>query len=154
MSKTDRDGESQSEVGSESLKTRCQRLQDEWIAAEMKRLSTSYDGVADVDTVSGALYYAEVKVGDVAINTMVDPGSSATIMSFELFKKVGKAAGIPKSALQILKVILCGYSQRPIPISAEVEIVIDWKGKQVTAPVYIRSDIGLQWSHFYWELML
>ena len=90
VSKTDRDGE---EVGSESLKTRCQRLQDEWIAAEMKRLSTSYDGVADVDTVSGAigpLYYAEVKVGDVAINAMVDPGSSTTIMSFELLRKLVK----------------------------------------------------------------
>ena len=84
--------------------------------------------MADVDTVSGAigpLNYAEVKVGDVAINAMVDPGLSATIMSFELFKKVGKAAGIPKSALQIPKVILRDYSQRPIPISAEVEIVID-----------------------------
>jgi len=50
--------------------------------------------------------------------------------------------------LQIPKVILRDYSQRPIPISAEVEIVIDWKGKQVTAPVYIRSDIGLQREPF------
>ena len=61
---------------------------------------------------------------------------------------IGKAAGIPKSALQIPKVILRDYSQRPIPISAEVELVIDWKGKQVTAPVYIRSDIGLQGELF------
>ena len=50
--------------------------------------------------------------------------------------------------MQIPKVILRDYSQRPIPISAEVEIVIDWKGKQVTAPVYIRSDIGLQGEPF------
>ena len=57
-------------------------MQDEWIAEEMESLSTLYDGVADIDTVSGAigpLYYAEVKVGDVAMNAMVDPGSSATI---------------------------------------------------------------------------
>jgi len=77
---------------------------------------------------------------------MVDPGSSATNMSFELFKKVGKAAGIPKSSLQIPKVILHDYSQRPIPISAES--LIGRVTKQITAPVYICSDIGLQGEPF------
>ena len=62
MSKTDQDGESQSEVCSESLKTRCQRLQYEWIAAEMERLSTSYDGVAEADTVSGAIGPLKLKL--------------------------------------------------------------------------------------------
>jgi len=45
------EGSSPVEGGSESMKTRCQRLQDECLAAEMECLSTSY-GVADVDTVS------------------------------------------------------------------------------------------------------
>ena len=45
------------------------------------------------------------------IKVMEDTGSSAAIVLFELFKKVGKATGIHKTALQVPRIILHDYSQ-------------------------------------------
>ena len=72
----------------------------------------------------------------------MDPGSSATIMLFELFKKVGTKAGIPREALQKPRVMLRDYSRRPIPVFAEVNLEFSYQGQRVTVPVYLRSDQG------------
>ena len=98
-----------------------------------------------VDAVSGSLgplYYTTVNVAGVPIEAMVDPGSSATIMSFDLFKKIGHKAGIPKEALKPPDLMLRDYSRRPIPIGARVNVTFEWQGRSVEATVYLRSDIG------------
>ena len=56
-------------------------------------MSKSYSSSATVDAVMGSLgplYYATVTVGGTPVDGMVDTGSSATIMSFNLFKKIGQ----------------------------------------------------------------
>ena len=56
----------------------------------------------------------------------LDAGSSASILSFDLFWKIGHAAGITVDALKPPKATLRDYSQRPIPIGAQVELEFDW----------------------------
>lgn len=136
-----------SAMKAECLEDRCQRLRHEWMEAEFSRLSQAYIPQAEVDTVKGALgplYYATVMICGVPVEAMIDPGSSASIMSFELFKQIGLKAGIPKEALKPPEVSLRDYSQRPIPVGAQVELEVDWNGEMVLAPVYLRSDQGTQ----------
>ena len=92
----------------------------------------------------GPLYYANVTVAGTSVEAMVDPGSSATIMSFELFRNIGAKAKIPVEALKQPDVALQDYSQRPIPIGACVDLELEWQGKSVTTTVYLRSDLGAQ----------
>ena len=68
------------------------------------------------------------------MKAVVDPG---TIMPFDLFKKVGHKAGIPKEALKRPDVMLHDYSQRPIPIGARVDMTFEWQGRSVKATVYL-----------------
>ena len=134
--------------GEESLDDQCRRLADQLAEAEYQRMSKSYSSNAAVDAVTGSLgplYYATVTVGGVPVEGMVDPGSSATIMSFNLFQKIGRRAGILKEALKPLDsgLVLRDYSQRPIPIGACVELTFEWGGKSVTSTVFLRSDLGV-----------
>ena len=134
----------------ELLSDRCNRLQKEWTDAEFQRMTTIYrskneNGKGIIDTVTGALgplYYAEVKIAGVPVEALLDAGSSASILSFDLFQKIGHAAGITVDALKPPKATLRDYSQRPIPIGAQVELEFEWKGSRVTAPVYLRSNQG------------
>ena len=107
--------------------------------------SKNENGKGITDTVTGALgplYYAEVKIAGVPVEALLDAGSSASILSFDLFQKIGHAAGITVDALKPPKATLRDYSQRPIPIGAQVELKFEWKGSRVTAPVYLRSNQG------------
>ena len=131
----------------ESLEERSHRLRNEWTETEFLRLAKSYQPSADVDAVSGSLgplFYAKVDVAGTSVEAMVDPGSSATIMSFELFRKIGARAKIPVEALRRPDVVLRDYSQRPVPIGACVDLEFEWQGKSVTTTVYLRSDLGTQ----------
>ena len=85
-----------------------------------------------------------MSVSGTPVEALIDPGSSASIMSFDLFQKVGRRAGIPRSALKRPDVVLRDYSQRPIPIGAQVELEFEWGGKAITVPVYLRSDQGIK----------
>ena len=49
--------------------------------------------------VVGPLCYATVEIAGQNVDAMVDTGSSATILTFELFKRMGKNATIPTTAL-------------------------------------------------------
>ena len=130
---------------SEELGEHCLRLQQEWVDAEFSRLSKVYSPRATVDAVKGALgplFYATVEVAGVPVNALVDPGSSATIMSFELFKTIRERAAIPREALQKPDVTLRDHSRRPIPIFAQVALEFHLEGRRVSVPVYLRSDQG------------
>ena len=62
-----------------------------------------FSSSATVDAVTsslGPLYYATVIVSGTPVKDMIDSGSSATIMSFNLFQTIGQKAGIPKDALK------------------------------------------------------
>ena len=123
----------------------CQRLQCEWVDAEFSRLAEVYSQGASVDTVSsalGPLYYATVSIAGSSVDALVDPGSSATIMSFDLFRMVGKGAGIPREAMRKPEITLRDYSRRLIPIFAVVDLEFEWQGNRLTAPVYLKSDQG------------
>ena len=136
---------SSSNVTAEAARDECQRLQQEWVAAEFGRLGDIYANEGCVDAVSGALgplFTAAITISGTPVEALVDPGSSATIMSFDLFKKVGKAAGIPRDALKLPEVTLKDYSRRPIPIFAVVELEFEWQGNKMSAPVYLKSEQG------------
>ena len=77
--------------------------------AEFNWLVTTYTPGIAVDTVNGAicpLFYATVAVAGTPMQALVDPGLSATIMSFEPFKTVGTKAVIPREALKEPEVTL------------------------------------------------
>ena len=134
-------------VAAESLEERSHRLRNEWTETEFLRPSKAYQARADVDAISGSLgplYYANVTVAGTSVEAMVDPGSSATIMSFELFRNIGAKAKIPVEALKRPDVASWDYSQRPIPIGACVDLELEWQGKSVTTTVYLRYDLGAQ----------
>ena len=83
----------------------CRRLADQLAEAEYQRMNKSYSPSATVGAVTsslGPLYYATVTVSGTPVEGMVDPGSSATIISFNLFRTIGQKAGIPKEALKPL----------------------------------------------------
>lgn len=108
-----------SAASTEPLSERCERLRQEWAAAERQRMSEDYCSSAGVDEVTGALgplYFAKVTIEGTPVDGMIDPGLSATIISFDLFKKVGGKARIPSRALEVPHVTLRDYNQNPIPI--------------------------------------
>ncbi len=89
-------------TGAELLDQRCAQLQAELAEVEHRRMLGDYGGNVGVDTVTGALgptYYAKVSIEGTLVNSMVDPGSSATILSYEKFVEIGKKAGISVSQL-------------------------------------------------------
>jgi len=127
----------------ETLEDRCQRLRQEWVDAEFALLSQGYEGKSIVDQVAGAvgpLYYCTVNIAGEPVKAMVDTGSSATILSWDLFQAIGRKANIPKSALYRPKVTLRDYSQRPILTGAMVDLEFEFNGKKVVVPVYLRAD--------------
>ena len=70
----------------------CRRLVDQLAEAQYQRMSKSYSPSAAVDAVTGSLgplYYATVTVSGTPVQGMVDPSSSATITSFDLFRTIG-----------------------------------------------------------------
>ena len=102
-----------------------------------------YDASVVVDQVVGAvgpLCYATVEIVGQTVDAMVDTGSSATILSFELFKRIWKNAKIPTSALSKPDVILRDYNKRPVLVGAKVDLTFRVKERSVTAPVYIKSS--------------
>lgn len=118
-------------AGAEGSEDGWQRVQQEWMASELGRLGAAYSMEGSVDVVSGALgplFCASISIAGTSVEALVDPGSSATIMSFELFKKVGKAAGIPREAMRLPEITLRDYSRRPIPIFAVVDLEFEWQG--------------------------
>ena len=132
-----------SQSSTESLDEKCQRLQQEWVNAEFARMSCSYKAHITVDQIAGAvgpLCYADVEIEGQEVEAMVDTGSSATIISFALFKRLGKSAGVPAAALSRPDVVLHDYNGKPIPVGAKVELTFRYHGRVVTAPVYIKSD--------------
>ena len=72
-------------------------------------------------------------------NGLVDTGSSLTILSFNQFKEIGKQAKIPARAeLKPDVGVFRDYSRRLIPITANVDLEFQWKGKSVITPAYLR----------------
>ena len=129
----------------ESLEDRCLRLQQEWTAAEHQRMSADYQTYTEIGRVTGAigpLFYAKVTIEETPVEAMLDPGSSATIIPYRLFKEIGKQAHLPSKALQPPDVTLRDYNQGPIRVGARVELTFTWKDKAVTTPAYIRSELA------------
>ena len=54
------------------------------------------------------------------MEALVDPGSAATIMSYDLFQKIGKKAQIPPTMLSKPTVTLKDYNQHTITIGTSV----------------------------------
>ena len=87
--------------------------------AEFAQMSHGYGAHVTVDQIVGAvglLCYATVDIAEQDIEAMVDTGSSATIISCEIFKRLGKNAGIPAADLSKPDVVLQDYNRRPIPV--------------------------------------
>ena len=106
-------------------------------------MSKGYKGDVPVVQAVGAvgpLCYTTDEVAGQEVEAMVDTGLSATILSFELFKKIGRSANIPVTALSKPDVVLRDYNKRPIPVGAKVELTFRFEDRSVTAPVYIRAS--------------
>ena len=70
------------------------------------------------------------------MEALVDPGSSASIMSDDLFKQIGPKAGISAEDLQPSDVVLRNYSQNPITLSGKVNLEFKWQEKTVVSPAF------------------
>ena len=66
-----------------------------------------------------------LSIGGMYIEVLVDPRSSATIILFKCFKKVGLNAKIPWEALQKLDIMFRNCSRRPTPIFVVVNLESD-----------------------------
>ena len=118
----------------------CEQLHRQWAEAEYQRIK----GSLLVDTVTGSvgpLYYCQLLVAGQPVTALVDCGSSATIMSFELFQVV-KKAGLSSEILHKLDVVLHDYNQHPLCVGAVAHLEIEYGGKNVIAPVYINAGQG------------
>lgn len=65
------------------------------VDAEFACITSAYETKAAVDQIAGAvgpLCYATVEIAGESVEGMVDTGSSATVLSFELFTKISKKA--------------------------------------------------------------
>ena len=87
----------------------------------------------------GPLCYTTVEIAGESVKAMVDTGSSAMVLSFELFSKIGKNAKIPATALSKPDVVLRDYNRRPIPVGAKVDLTFRYCRKSAVAPVYVRA---------------
>ena len=84
---------------------RCQRLRQELAEAELQRMTVAYSNhidvkavtTIDVKAVAGSV--GPLLRGCSSGRVSTDTGSPATIMSFELFKTIGKAANISSNSL-------------------------------------------------------
>ena len=79
----------------------------------------------------------------VPVKGLIDTGSGATILSFGLFKRIGKVANIPSSSLYPVGLILRDYNRNPIPMGAQVDLEVSWKDRSIKVPVHICSDTDL-----------
>lgn len=93
--------------------------------------------VRAVNGIKGPLAYAEVLIGGTQVEAMLDTGSSVCIISQDLFLKVGKAAGIPTSALQKPDLPLRDYSHNTILVIASVNLEVEAKGNVIKETLYI-----------------
>ena len=136
-----------SDVEGESLSERCERLREEWAAAEWQRMSEDYHSSAGVDAVTGALgplYFAKVTIESTPIVGMIDPGLSATIISFDLFRKVG---GGSSHSQQCTGSATCHVKGLQSESNSQLNLTFRWEDKTVTTPVYIRSDQAAKGEH-------
>ena len=110
-------------------------------SVEFQRLLKAYASVTSVTGGAlGPLYFVTLTVAGSRVEALVDPGSSASIMSYDLFKQIGPKAGISAEDLQPSDVVLRNYSQNPITLSGKVNLEFKWQEKAVVSPVYLRSD--------------
>ena len=65
--------------------------------------------------------------------------SLATILLSEVFQAIGRKAKVPVSALYKPEVTLRVYSQRPILVGALVDFEVEFNGKSVVVPIYLRA---------------
>ena len=108
--------------------------------AELMHMLLLYQSAEITSGAVGPLYYATVTVESTSVRALVDLGSSATIMSFQLFCKIGQAVHMPASALQKPDIQLRDYSQQPITVGACVHLTISFQDLSVTTPVYLYPD--------------
>ena len=114
---------------------------------QLRNTSSLYRSSTRVDQVTravGPLYFAHVDVEGTLVDCMIDLGSSATIISFDLSKEIRGKARISSSELKMPDVTLRDYSHNPIPIGAQVSLTFKWRDRSVTTPVYVRSDIATE----------
>ena len=90
----------------------------------------------------GPLYYCQVSIAGQPVEALIDSGSSATIMSFNLFKRVAKAAGLSVDILERPDVVLRDYSQHPLRIGAVVRVEVEYQDEKVLTPIYLNADDG------------
>ncbi len=115
-----------STVSSELLEPRVSHLRkaanvsnESWL--KLQRTSAAYSnslGVEAVNGTVGSLFYEEVNMAGVPVKGLIDTGSGATIISFEMFKKIGKIGDIPSSSLYPVDLILQDYNRNPISLGA------------------------------------
>ena len=119
----------------------CKQLHQQWAEAEYQRIQKSLQ----VDTVTGSvgpLYYCQLLVAGQPVRALVDSGSSATIMSLELFQEIARKAGLSSDVLHKPDVVLRDYNQHPLRVGAVAHLEIEYGDKKTVAPVYINAGQG------------
>ena len=119
---------------STSNNKRGEQLWEELTSLEFEHFTDTSNGVKRISTITssvGPLYYATVDIEGSLVEALVDPGSAATIMSYDLFQCIGRKAHIPSAVLSKPIVTLQDYSQYTIPICTSVDLTMSFNGKKV-----------------------
>ena len=91
-----------------------------------------------------SLYYMTLKVAGIPIDAMVNPESSTTVMSFELFKNVEWEAGIPLGVFRPPDLVFQDDSPANHPYWSPSGSDFEWQGKSVVSTVYLCSELGAE----------
>ena len=101
----------------------------------------------DSGSTTGPLLYCDLKIEGVPVNSMVDCGSQATIISRSLLHRVSKqflVGNKPLPELRMPSVRLYGKDgpagRNQLPITAEVDLLVKAGGKAVTVPVFVQPS--------------
>ena len=83
---------------------------------------------------------AKVIVGGVPLWGIVDSGADITIMGSSAFKQVASVAKLKKRDFKNLDKVLRNYDRQPFHVDGKIDIDIEFQGKTMKTPVYIKMD--------------
>ena len=83
------------------------------------------------------LHYAKVQINGIEVEGMVDSGSTATIVSFELLKDI-QANLTEQFKLQLPNTTLYSFGGQPVKTAAQVMATISFNGSSIEVPIFVQ----------------
>ena len=123
------------ETSLESLQDQIRELRSQLLQSNLRRGDNG--NVNTVTSATGAPVSTEITIMDEMFPALIDSGSTATIVSYELMATLSRKKGFTPE-LEPPTTTLYDYSGHEIDIGAMTVLPISWREKTVEVPVFIR----------------